>query len=74
MSTAEHAHELRNVTERFGRAEIIRGANFAACSGERVAVIGLNGAGKRTLFNLGSVLAGGQAARAVGQGALKCWR
>ena len=50
MSTP--ALELRNVTKRFGKTEIIRGTSLAVNAGERVAIIGPNGAGKSTLFNL----------------------
>ena len=46
------ALELRDVRKRFGRAEIIRGANLQVEKGERCAIIGPNGAGKSTLFNL----------------------
>jgi branched-chain amino acid transport system ATP-binding protein len=46
------ALELRGVTKRFGKTEIIRGVDLAVNAGERVAVIGPNGAGKSTLFNL----------------------
>lgn len=47
-----YALELRDVRKRFGKAEIIRGANLQVPKGERFAVIGPNGAGKSTLFNL----------------------
>lgn len=46
------ALELRGVTKRFGKSEIIRGIDLTVQQGERVAVIGPNGAGKSTLFNL----------------------
>jgi branched-chain amino acid transport system ATP-binding protein len=46
------ALELKGVTKRFGKTEIIRGINLTVQQGERVAVIGPNGAGKSTLFNL----------------------
>ncbi|TSE27573.1 MULTISPECIES: ABC transporter ATP-binding protein [Tepidimonas] len=46
------ALELRGVTKRFGKTEIIRGVDLQVRRGERVAVIGPNGAGKSTLFNL----------------------
>ena len=69
MSNGTHALELRGVTKRFGKTEIIRGVDLAVKVGERVAVIGPNGAGKSTLFNLisgrfapsaGEILLGGQ--------------
>ncbi|MFY7872941.1 MAG: ABC transporter ATP-binding protein [Limnohabitans sp.] len=44
--------ELRNVSKRFGKTEIIRGVSLQVQAGERIAVIGPNGAGKSTLFNL----------------------
>jgi branched-chain amino acid transport system ATP-binding protein len=44
--------ELHDLTKRFGKSEIIRGANLRVEKGERHAVIGPNGAGKSTLFNL----------------------
>ncbi|HTW85091.1 MAG TPA: ABC transporter ATP-binding protein [Candidatus Sulfotelmatobacter sp.] len=44
--------ELRGLTKRFGRTEIIRGVDLAVPAGERHAVIGPNGAGKSTLFHL----------------------
>lgn len=46
------ALELKGVTKRFGRSEIIRGIDLTVKQGERIAVIGPNGAGKSTLFNL----------------------
>lgn len=51
MST-RNALELVNVEKRFGKAEIIRGANLAIHEHEKHVVIGPNGAGKSTLFNL----------------------
>ncbi|MCM5678281.1 ABC transporter ATP-binding protein [Schlegelella sp. S2-27] len=52
MSTETYAVELRDVRKRFGKTEIIRGANLQVRPSERVAIIGPNGAGKSTLFNL----------------------
>jgi branched-chain amino acid transport system ATP-binding protein len=46
------ALELKGVTKRFGKSEIIRGIDLTVKQGERIAVIGPNGAGKSTLFNL----------------------
>ena len=69
MSNGTYALELRGVTKRFGKTEIIRGVDLAVKAGERVAVIGPNGAGKSTLFNLisgrfapsaGEIVLGGQ--------------
>jgi branched-chain amino acid transport system ATP-binding protein len=51
-STVAPALELRQITKRFGRTEIIRGVDLSVAAGERVAIIGPNGAGKSTLFNL----------------------
>jgi branched-chain amino acid transport system ATP-binding protein len=47
-----YAVELKDVRKRFGKSEIIRGANLKVPEGERFAIIGPNGAGKSTLFNL----------------------
>ena len=47
-----YALELKDVRKSFGKTEIIRGVNLAVNAGERVAVIGPNGASKSTLFNL----------------------
>jgi branched-chain amino acid transport system ATP-binding protein len=46
------ALELRDVYKRFGRTEIIRGVNLEIEAGLRHAIIGPNGGGKSTLFNL----------------------
>ena len=46
------ALELRGVTKRFGKTEIIRGVDLAVNAGERVAEIGPHGAGTSTLFTL----------------------
>ena len=46
------ALELRGVTKRLGRTEVLRAATLAIARGERVALIGPNGAGKSTLFDL----------------------
>ena len=43
---------LRDVRQRFGQTEILRGVDLCIQAGERVALIGPNGAGKSTLFNL----------------------
>lgn len=52
MNSSSCALELKGITKRFGKSEIIRGIDLTVQRGERVAVIGPNGAGKSTLFNL----------------------
>ena len=44
--------EFKNVHQRFGATEVLRGIDLSISAGERVALIGPNGAGKTTLFNL----------------------
>ncbi len=44
--------ELKNVQKRFGATEILRGIDLTISSGERVALIGPNRAGKTTLFKM----------------------
>ena len=40
-----YALELKDLRKSFGKTEIIRGVNMAVEAGERVAIIGPNGAG-----------------------------
>ncbi len=51
MSTPA-AIQLTDVRKSFGRTEIIRGVSLEIRKGERHAIIGPNGGGKSTLFNL----------------------
>lgn len=46
------ALQLSGVRKDFGRTEIIRGVDLEIAAGERHAIIGPNGGGKSTLFNL----------------------
>ncbi|PKO60482.1 MAG: ABC transporter ATP-binding protein [Betaproteobacteria bacterium HGW-Betaproteobacteria-18] len=46
------ALELKGLSKRFGKTDIIRGIDLAVAPGERIGIIGPNGAGKSTLFNL----------------------
>ena len=46
------ALELKDLRKSFGKTEIIRGISLAIPQGERVGIIGPNGAGESTLFNL----------------------
>ncbi len=71
---ATPAVELRAVRKDFGRTEIIRGADLVVTKGERLALIGPNGAGTSTLFNLisgrmpvtaGDILLDGQSIRGL---------
>ena len=48
--------ELKDVRKNFGKSEIIRGTSLQIPNGARFAVIGPNGEGKSTLFNLMSGL------------------
>lgn len=44
--------EARGIVKRFGHVQALRGANFAVCPGEIVALVGDNGAGKSTLVKI----------------------
>ncbi len=55
MNARSAALEARDVTQRFGEREALRGVSFRAERGEPLAIIGPNGAGKTTLL---SILAG----------------
>jgi branched-chain amino acid transport system ATP-binding protein len=46
------ALELKGVSKRFGKTDIIGGIDLNVAPGERIGIIGPNGAGKSTLFNL----------------------
>ena len=50
--TAAAALQLTDVRKSFGKTEIIRGVSLEIRKGERHAIIGPNGGGKSTLFNL----------------------
>jgi branched-chain amino acid transport system ATP-binding protein len=50
--TAACALQLRDVEKRFGMTPVIRGVSLEIARGERHAIIGPNGGGKSTLFNL----------------------
>jgi ABC-type multidrug transport system ATPase subunit len=51
-----YALEIANLRKSFGNSEIIRGINLQVKKGERIAIIGPNGEGKSSLFNLISVI------------------
>jgi ABC-type branched-subunit amino acid transport system ATPase component len=44
--------EVRNVSQRFGGLEVLKGVSFDVLSGSVTGLIGPNGAGKSTLFNI----------------------
>ena len=44
-SSSTYALEIKDLRKNFGKTEIIRGINLAVNAGERVAIIGPNGAG-----------------------------
>lgn len=67
--SATNAIELSGVTKRYGRSSVLDNVSFALSPGERVALIGHNGAGKTTVMKLilgltkpqsGSVRVGGE--------------
>jgi simple sugar transport system ATP-binding protein len=52
MAVAEPLLEARGISKRFGHVQALDGADFAAFTGEVVALIGDNGAGKSTLVKI----------------------
>jgi ABC-type multidrug transport system ATPase subunit len=42
---------VRNITKRFGRAEVVSGVQFSVYAGELLGLIGPNGSGKTTLLD-----------------------
>lgn len=43
--------EVKDLTKRFGRKEVLRGVSFTANKGEITCLIGVNGVGKTTILN-----------------------
>lgn len=43
--------EVKDLTKRFGRKEVLRGVSFTANKGEVTCLIGVNGVGKTTILN-----------------------
>ena len=43
--------EVREITKRFGRKEVLKGVSFTAQKGEITCLIGVNGVGKTTIMN-----------------------
>lgn len=43
--------EVREITKRFGRKEVLKGVSFTAEKGEITCLIGVNGVGKTTIMN-----------------------
>ena len=57
--SGEYSLELKNLRKQFGKTDIIRGVDLAVKAGERVAIIGPNGAGNGPLYDTtGSPMAG----------------
>jgi branched-chain amino acid transport system ATP-binding protein len=52
LNLSQPALELKGVSKRFGKTDIICGIDLNVAPGERIGIIGPNGAGKSTLFNL----------------------
>ena len=44
--------ELKNIDKSFGEKEVLKGISFSAESGKAFGLLGRNGAGKTTVFNL----------------------
>lgn len=43
--------EVKNITKRFGKKEVLKGVSFTAKKGEVTCLIGINGVGKTTILN-----------------------
>lgn len=43
--------EIKNITKRFGRKDVLKGVSFTANKGEITCLIGINGVGKTTILN-----------------------